>query len=306
MDKTYADTVRLLLAITPDVFAGDVFAMKGGTAINLFLQDMPRLSVDIDVVYLPWQTPRDEALRAINQELAAIAERLKPLGVQTRLIRSKDLGDTKLIVENDTSQVKVEVNVVFRGTVLPAERRPLSARTSDLFGVEFDVPMLASDELYAGKLVAALDRQHPRDLFDVWRLYKSGGITDGMIECFVIYLAGHNRPPHEVLFGNDKDIAGEYERAFVGLTEVACSLETLLDARARLRHELPRLLSPAHKRFLSGLVRAQPDWSLVQCQHAAQLPALRWKLRNLETFRKRRPEDFAAQADALDAGLGRS
>ncbi len=306
MDKTYADTVRLLLAITPDVFAGDVFAMKGGTAINLFLQDMPRLSVDIDVVYLPWQTPRDEALRAINQELAAIAERLKPLGVQTRLIRSKDLGDTKLIVENDTSQVKVEVNVVFRGTVLPAERRPLSARTSDLFGVEFDVPMLASDELYAGKLVAALDRQHPRDLFDVWRLYESGGITDGMIECFVIYLAGHNRPPHEVLFGNDKDIAGEYERAFVGLTEVACSLETLLDARARLRHELPRLLSPAHKRFLSGLVRAQPDWSLVQCQHAAQLPALRWKLRNLETFRKRRPEDFAAQADALDAGLGRS
>lgn len=306
MDKTYADTVRLLLAVTPDVFASDIFAMKGGTAINLFLQDMPRLSVDIDVVYLPWQTPRDEALRVINQELAAIAKRVEPLGVQTRLIRSKDAGDTKLIVENDTSQVKVEANVVFRGTVLPAERRSLSARTSDLFGVELDVPILASDELYAGKLVAALDRQHPRDLFDVWQLYESGGITDGMIECFVIYLAGHNRPPHEVLFGNDKDIAGEYERAFVGLTEVACSVETLLDARTRLRHELPRLLSPAHKRFLSGLVRAQPDWSLVQCQHAAQLPALRWKLSNLDTFRKRRPQDFTAQADALDAGLGRA
>ncbi|HEY9100243.1 MAG TPA: nucleotidyl transferase AbiEii/AbiGii toxin family protein [Thiobacillus sp.] len=306
MDKTYADTVRLLLAVTPDVFASDIFAMKGGTAINLFLQDMPRLSVDIDVVYLLWQTPRDEALRVINQELAAIAKRVEPLGVQTRLIRSKDVGDTKLIVENDTSQVKIEVNVVFRGTVLPAERRSLSARTSDLFGVELDVPILASDELYAGKLVAALDRQHPRDLFDVWQLYESGGITDGMIECFVIYMAGHNRPPHEVLFGNDKDIAGEYERAFVGLTEVACSLETLLDARARLRRELPRLLSQAHRQFLSGLVRAQPDWSLVQCQHAAQLPALRWKLSNLEIFRKRRPEDFAAQADALDAGLGQT
>ncbi|MBN9463819.1 MAG: nucleotidyl transferase AbiEii/AbiGii toxin family protein [Burkholderiales bacterium] len=303
MDKAYADTVRLLLAVTPDVFAGDVFAMKGGTAINLFVQDMPRLSVDVDVVYLPWQTPRDEALHAINQELAAIAERVKPLGVQTRLVRSKDLGDTKLIVENDTSQVRIEVNVVFRGTVRPAERRSLSAKASDLFGVAFDVPILASDELYAGKLVAALDRQHPRDLFDVWQIYESGGITDGMIECFVIYLAGHNRPPHEVLFGNDKEIAGEYERAFVGLTEVACSLETLLDTRVRLRRELPRLLRPAHKQFLSGLIRARPDWSLVQCEHAAQLPALRWKLGNLETFRKRRPEDFAAQADALDAGL---
>jgi len=50
MDKTYADTVRLLLAVAPDVFANDIFAMKGGTAINLFVRDMPRLSVDIEDV----------------------------------------------------------------------------------------------------------------------------------------------------------------------------------------------------------------------------------------------------------------
>ncbi|SFY05764.1 Nucleotidyl transferase AbiEii toxin, Type IV TA system [Azotobacter vinelandii] len=142
MDKAYADTVRLLLAVTPAVFDNDIFVMKGGTAINLFVQDMPRLSVDIDVVYIPWQVPREEALHAINGELAAIAGCVAPLGVQTRLIRSKDLGDTKLIVEDETSQVKVEVNVVFRGTVLPPERRSLSARTSDLFGVEFEAPLL--------------------------------------------------------------------------------------------------------------------------------------------------------------------
>ena len=306
MDKHYADTVRLLLAIAPDVFANDIFAMKGGTAINLFVQDMPRLSVDIDVVYLPWQTPRDEALQAINQELAAIATRVTPLGLQTRLISAKNLGDTKLIVENETSQVKVEVNVVFRGNVLPVERRTLSDNTSNLFSVEFELPMLAPDELYASKLVAALDRQHPRDLFDVWRLYESGGISENMIECFVTYLAGHNRPPHEVLFSNDKDIANEYEHAFVGMTEVDCSLDTLLETRTQLKQELPQRLTTTHKQFLSGLVRAEPDWSLLQYPHAAELPALRWKLHNLETFRKRRPEDFAAQANALDAGLSQS
>ena len=303
MDKHYADTVRLLLNIAPDVFDNDIFAMKGGTAINLFLQDMPRLSVDIDVVYRLWQTPRDQALQDINQELAAIAQRVERLGVQTRLIRSKDLGDTKLIAENKASQVKVEVNVVFRGAVLPIERRPLSARTGDLFGVEFAVPVLAPDELYAGKLVAALDRQHPRDLFDVWQLFQIGGLTDSMVECFVVYLAGHNRPTHEVLFGNDKDIAAEYERAFVGMTEVDCPLEVLLETRSKLRQELPRRLSVAHRQFLSGLARVQPDWSLLQCPHADQLPALRWKLANLATFQKRRPRDFAAQADALDVGL---
>ena len=134
-------------------------------------------------------------------------------------------------------------------------------------------------------------------------MFETGGLTDAMVECFVVYLAGHNRPTHEVLFGNDKDIASEYERAFVGMTEVACSLETLLDTRARLRRELPRQLSDAHRQFLSGLARAQPDWSLLQCPHADKLPALRWKLANLRTFQKRRPKDFIAQADALDAGL---
>lgn len=303
MDKSYADTVRLLLTVAPEVFANDIFAMKGGTAINLFVQDMPRLSIDIDVVYRPWQVQREEALAAIHGELAAVSQRVAPLGIQARLVRSKDLGDTKLIVENDTSQVKIEVNVVFRGTVLPVEQRPLSPRTGDLFGVEFEASILARDELYAGKLVAALDRQHPRDLFDVWRLYESGGLSDGMVECFVLYLAGHNRPPHEVLFGNDKDIAAEYERAFVGMTEVECSLDTLLAARAQMRQELQRRLTGRHKQFLSGLVRAMPDWSLMQCPHAADLPALRWKLANLAAFRKRRPADFAAQADTLDAKL---
>lgn len=303
MDKTYADTVRLLLAITPAVFDGDIFAMKGGTAINLFVRDMPRLSVDIDVVYRPWQTQRNEALQRISDELAAVSQRVAPFGLQTRLIGSKDLGDTKLVVENDTSQVKIEVNTVFRGTVLPVERQPLSTKASDLFGVEFETPILARDELYAGKLVAALDRQHPRDLFDVWQLYESGGLSDGMLECFVIYLAGHNRPPHEVLFGHDKDIAAEYERAFIGMTEVNCSLETLLEARARLRHDLPQQLTDEHKQFLAGLVQAEPDWSLLECNHAADLPALRWKLTNLKAFRKRRPSDFSAQAKALIAGL---
>src|SRR5690606_1160945 len=165
MDKGYADTVRLLLAIAPDVFANDIFAMKGGTAINLFVRDMPRLSVDIDVVYTPRQHLREEALSAIALELDAIAGRVAKLGLSARKVASRELGDTKLLVENESSQVKVEVNVVFRGTVLPTERRALVKRTADMFSAELEVPVLAVDELYGSKLVAAMDRQHPRDLF---------------------------------------------------------------------------------------------------------------------------------------------
>ena len=126
MDKVYADTVRLLLAVAPEVFANDIFAMKGGSAINLFVRDMPRLSVDIDVVYRPWQIPREEALAEVAGEVDAIAGRLANRGIGSRKVATKDLDDTKLLIEHQGSQVKVEVNVVFRGTVLPALRWKLA------------------------------------------------------------------------------------------------------------------------------------------------------------------------------------
>jgi predicted nucleotidyltransferase component of viral defense system len=303
MDKAYADTVRLLLGITPDVFANDIFAMKGGTAINLFVRDMPRLSVDIDVVYTPWQHPRDQALLAITAELNAIAGRVSKLGLTARAVPTKDLGDTKLLIENESSQIKVEVNVVFRGTVLPIVRRALTSRTAHMFSTELEVPVLATAELYGSKLVAAMDRQHPRDLFDVWQMFESDSLTDATVECFVTYLAGHNRPTHEVLFGNERDIAGEYTDNFVGMTTEPVELDTLLQTRERLRSELPRRLTDKHRGLLKGLARAEPDWTLLRCPHAAELPALRWKLANLQTFRQRRPQDFEKQASILEAQL---
>jgi predicted nucleotidyltransferase component of viral defense system len=303
MDKTYADTVRLLLNIAPDIFANDIFAMKGGTAINLFLRDMPRLSVDIDVVYTPLQTSREEALQAIRHELEAIADRVAKLGLTTHKIHSQALDDTKLLIDSTEAQVKVEVNVVFRGTVLPVARRSLNAKTADMFSVEMELPVLAPAELYGSKLVAAMDRQHPRDLFDVLQMFDSTDLSEAVVECFVVYLAGHNRPIHEVLFGNDKDIAYEYHHHFSGMTIEAVSLDALLQTRARMREALAQKLTAKHKQFLIGLARAQPDWTLLKCPHAAELPALRWKLVNLQTFRQRRPADFKKQAATLETLL---
>lgn len=304
MDKPYADTVRLLLTVAPDVFRNPVFAMKGGTAINLFVRDMPRLSVDIDVVFVPWAMPRDEALRAIGAQIEEIRGRMAGRGLEARTIRAQEFGGSTLLISDGSSQVKVEVNQVFRGTVMPVETRPLAPRTVDAFSAELELPTLAVDELYGSKLVAACDRQHPRDLFDVAELYAAGGITAGMVECFVSYLAGHNRPVHEVLFARPKDIAREYETTFVGMTREPVGLGVLESTRDKLFRELPALLSDRHKRFLCGLVRAEPDWTLLDCAYAAELPALQWKLRNLQKFRSQNPSGFQAQADELEARFG--
>jgi len=317
MQKTYIDTVRLLLDAAPEVFRGGVFAMKGGTAINLFVHDMPRLSVDIDLVYPDWSASRADALRAIADEFAAVAGRLQRIGLAAQSVRAEALGESKLVVERadrgGAALVKIEANLVFRGTVLPTTRRALSPVVSEMFSAEVSVPMLAVDELYGGKLVAAMDRQHPRDLFDVMRMYDAGidgvrGITDGMVECFVLYLAGHNCPMDEVLAPRvdraKKDLRLAYESSFAGMTRETVELSELESAREHLFAELPRRLTARQREFLVRLARVEPDWSLVDCPHAKELPAIRWRLQNLEQFRDARPREWARQVAALERALG--
>ena len=157
MDKPSIDTVRLLLAVIPDVFGGDVFVMKGGTALNLFVHDMTKLSVDIDLAYPAWDTPREQSLRLIADEITSISGRLERHGSAVRSSKVTGTDESELIVERDTAQVKVEVNPDFRGTVLPPQRRPLTSAASDLFSAELSVPSLALDELYEMRLASYCD-----------------------------------------------------------------------------------------------------------------------------------------------------
>lgn len=305
MNADYVRTVQLLLAVAPAIFDTPAFAMKGGTALNLFLQDMPRLSVDIDVVFVPHELPREEALRAIGDELAAAQARVEALGFSATLRKSKEGNEAKLFVSEAGVEIKVEVNFVFRGTVLPPERRALTPAAQQLFSANVEIPVLAAPELYGGKLVAALDRQHPRDLFDVQLMLAGGGWSDDLLDCFVVYLAGHNRPTHEVLFPNEKPLEAVFENEFVGMTSVPVGLGELIETRQRLMHELPRALQPRHRQFLLSMVRAEPTWQLLPHAHIAQLPALQWKLHNL-TKLKKNADKFRQQHDELAARLERA
>jgi hypothetical protein len=303
MDRTYINTVRLLLAVMPEVFRGGVFALKGGTAINLFVHDMPRLSVDIDVAYPDWSASREAALEAIANELQAIAQRLERRGLAVKVMSARGLGESKLLARNADALVKVEANLIFRGSILPVQHRAVSHTTAQAFGIELMVPCLALAELYGSKLVAALDRQHPRDLFDVQIMYETHGLTDAMVQCFMLYLAGHNRPMHEVLCPSRKDMGHEFTASFVGMSREPVELVHLEAARERLMAELPRRLSRAQRDFLVSLARAAPDWSLAGWPHARQLPAIQWRLKNLESFRRRRPLEWARQIEALESVL---
>lgn len=299
MEKSYVDTVRLMLEVAPEVFASGRVAMKGGTALNFFVQDMPRLSVDIDVVFVPHQTPRDTALAEIANELSALQTRLNRRGIKAEVASSKTGDETKLFARRDRIEVKIEINHVFRGTLLPVETRSLTKTASDLFTTALAVPTLAVAELYGSKLVAAMDRQHPRDLFDVHGMFQRFGLTPEIVECFVGYIAGHNRPVHEVLGSRDIDLARPFDNEFAGMEREPVSLRVLEEARIRLRRELAVALTADHKRFLIGLVAGQPPWEAMQCRHLADLPAIQWKLQNLARLKRTHAVKFQAQADEL-------
>lgn len=80
MNQSYINSVRLLLAVAPSLFRESGFALKGGTAINLFLHDMPRLSVDLDLVYADHEPGREDALSSISELLGAAEAELTKLG----------------------------------------------------------------------------------------------------------------------------------------------------------------------------------------------------------------------------------
>ncbi|HBY36867.1 MAG TPA: hypothetical protein DEH65_18150, partial [Delftia acidovorans] len=237
MNQTYLDTARLLTQVAPLVFVDDTFALKGGTAINLFVRDMPRLSVDLDLVFPDHRPSRDEALLRINQAIRQSAERLTKRGFQTHAPVAA-AGQTKLLVRRGPVQVKIEVNYVMRGTVLPVRQASLTPTARDVLMADLEIPVVSAEDVYGGKLVAALDRQHPRDLFDVMQLFAHGGITSGIRRAFVVYLACSNRPLHEVLFPPLRDVRHDFENNFRGMTAEPVPLQSLLAARERLLREL--------------------------------------------------------------------
>ena len=101
-----------------------------------------------------------------------------------------------------------------------------------------EMPVVSFADLYAGKIVAALDRQHPRDLFDVRDLLANEGIDDALRKAFIVYLLSHDRPMSEVLAPTRKDISEEFLRGFEGMTDQPVSRDDLIAAREALIAEI--------------------------------------------------------------------
>lgn len=294
MDRNsiYYKQVQLLIQVLPFVAKQECFALKGGTAINLFVREFPRLSVDIDLVYLPMKN-RDEALQEISEALDVISADLKVAFKDVELTEAyKSKRDAlRLIVARNGVQIKVELSPVLRGTVYEPQLMEVCSAVEDEFGY-VEVPVVALADLYAGKICAALDRQHPRDLFDVKWLLENEGLTDEIRKALIVYLSSHNRPVAELLRPQFKDISDIYAGEFANMAQTDVPLDELLAVRERLVELIHQGLTDSEKGFLLSFKNREPDWTLLNLERVNNLPAIKWKLINLAKM----PDDKHKQA----------
>ena len=293
--QAFEEQVRLLVRVLPYVARETDFALKGGTAINFFLRDMPRLSVDIDLAYLPLE-PRETALPKIRVALLRIGEQLVASSpaiatIDPPVVRENEL---RLLIRDGRTQVKLELSPVLRGTVFPPERRTIAPAVETAFGYA-EMQVLSHADLYAGKICAALDRQHPRDLFDIKLLLDNEAVDRKLIDAFLVYLISHNRPISELLAPNPKDITQTYEAEFAAMTASPPTLASLYQAQRDLLQRIHESLTENDRAFLISVKSGDPDWSKLNTPDAEQLPAVQWKLQNIRRMTIERREEALAR-----------
>lgn len=292
--RVYAQKVELLLRLMPIVMEEGVFAVHGGTAINLFLKDLPRYSVDIDLTYIPL-ADRKQSLEDINLHLASICEQAKKA---FKGIHIKPNYDTsKLLCEWRGKQVKVEVNQTKRGLVGgEATTVPLSDKAQNEFGLYCEANIVPLTQLYGGKIAAALSRQHPRDLFDVKYMdIPMADCREGLIFC----LLGSDRPIHESFAPRLIDQREAMANQFDGMTDIPFTYEEFEETRTKLIADINGMMTDADKDFLVSFELGKPAWSGYEFAYMQNYPSVKWKLINLAKLAKQNPDKLSEKAAKL-------
>lgn len=294
MNNIYRQKVELLLRILPFVTDEDCFAIHGGTAINLFVKNLHRLSVDIDVTYIPVED-RNTSFERINEALKRIADRVKRTFRDVRVIPRLDI--CKITCESQGCQVKIEVNQTKRGLVCgEAALLPLCEKAQSLFGMEVEARIVSIPQLYGGKISAALSRQHPRDLFDIKQMdIPLTDVKEGLIFC----LLGSDRPIHESFAPNLIDQHEAMERQFSGMSEIPFSYNDFEATREKLVNDVNSVMTEDDKRFLIGFEELAVDWESTPYSSFREYPSVRWKMQNLKNLKTSNPKKLKTEADKL-------
>ena len=292
--SVYTQKVELLLRLVPIVMDEGVFAIHGGSAINLFLKNLPRYSVDIDLTYIPL-ADRQASLEDINLHLKSICDKAKRAFKGMHVV--PNFNTCKLLCEYRGKQVKIEVNQTKRGIVGGEVLTiPLSEKAQNEFSLYCEAKIVPLTLLYGGKIAAALSRQHPRDLFDVkYMEFPMNKCREGLIFC----LLGSDRPIHESFAPSLIDQREAMENQFAGMTDIPFTYAEFEETRTKLIASVKSIMTEEDKSFLISFELGQPKWDGYEFEYFKEYPSVKWKLLNLKKLAKQNPKKLQEEAEKL-------
>ncbi len=297
MNIKYTEQVRLLLRIAPEINSIADFALHGGTAINLFHHNMPRLSVDIDLTYIPFAN-RKKDLAEISKLLQLLTERLKRTIPGIHIRGNSVVGDEiKLFCILNNVEVKIEVNTINRGIISDVETHQLCHKAQDFFQMFVEMNLVPATQLFGGKIVAALDRQHPRDLFDTKKMFERNLFNNETMQGFLFCLFSSKRPIHEILYPNFLCNTKLIENQFRGMANEDFNNKIYNSERERLFNTVHNSLTNQQKRMIVSLAKGEPEWIYGDW---SRFPGIAWKLKNIEILKKNNLSKFKMQNQKLE------
>lgn len=303
IDPKYKAQADLLLQTIPYVAKETIFALKGGTAINLFVRSMPRLSVDIDLTYLPIDD-RKTALKSISDGLGRIKSDLeKSVSGISVTPASREGQDVKINCQVPGAQIKIEVNTTTRGSINQPVVMRVHKRVEEAFGRFAAINVVSFSELFGGKVCAALDRQHPRDLFDIRLLLDNEGLSNDIMVGFLVALLSHMRPINEVIRPKFIDQRYVFETQFSGMADIPFIYEEFELTRVQLVNDIHSKLTEKDRLFLMSFKEGIPDWKRFIVRNAKQLPAVNWKLQNIIRLKKENSKKHKEMVRSLERAL---
>ena len=294
MNELYKKQVALLIRIMPSAYGIQDFAIHGGTAINLFHKNLPRYSVDIDITYIPIQE-REESLKAINAHLVELKQMIEKTIPGIRVTHKPDIW--KLLCVKDGTTVKIEVNGTKRGLIGETEEKTLCAKAQAEFNMGCKARIVSFSQLYGGKISAALNRQHPRDIFDCkyMPLDSYNKVKDGLIFCLV----SSDKPILESLQPNAVDQTDALNNQFEGMTDMPFSYEDYETTRQELIEKINNELTESDKAFFLSFEQGDPEWDKCCAGDLSAYPSVKWKLQNILKLQKINPEKYASEVEKL-------
>ncbi|MDR1582854.1 MAG: nucleotidyl transferase AbiEii/AbiGii toxin family protein [Prevotellaceae bacterium] len=301
MKDSYEKQVALLLDVMPDITAEKNFAIHGGTAINLFHLNMPRMSVDIDLTFIPFSENRNSDLDRIREALQAIMAKIKVRLPQVTFPDSqRALSELKLLCATADAMIKIEVNQINRGLIVEPSTMPLCENAQIKFNRFCEARTVSVGQLWGGKINAALDRQHPRDMFDMRNLLNNTGLTDEIKTGFLFFLLCGKRPFHELLNPQRINQQAVFDSQFSGMSYEPFSYSDYEETREQIISLINNSLSESDKSLILSFTKGEPKWNE---SDYGKFPAIHWKLLNINKLKEYNPQKYFEQIELLEREL---